>query len=465
MLNGKEFASEFALHALKRISGRGGRRFQDGLAVATPQLIKCMQIYPNNPRICTYVMLIMGHSIADFDSNGEPLYKRYPSIKMEHVLPAVHGALCATTPSIDVFSHIYPLIMSSAGHAHSQLEGHQPSLEFMVGCLRVCDLKTRAAALSAILTFHLPKQTASPNNRHDDTAGERSGQRLLKDVFMTYTPSTYEEFRAAEEFQNKMKIIKGEKLWKQGLKVAEILRRSDYALSKDYFQDEDINGMTYRGFIKLLGILPIFLSKKDHLKCSEAATIIQLKYFMLQGNYDEILHATTVPTNEPYLHYMRILADPEDHSMERSADRLQWAVNGLLCPDLSDFLRFSFLEIASRAAFALGLHIINFPMKDTDIMLFGTSCLHNVQEWATTFVNEAPLDCRDMGEMLAILMCTTLVLQGKKMSPQLTEFEVSETSRHNIYACAGTVLTIDPEFSQHVEESRPISRDWWSSAG
>lgn len=144
------------LQTLATITRHGGLESRHEVArVATPHIVTVLRKHASDNDIFHLSTSILAHTVAAIYSVEEPVYKQFPSIKMQDILEAVYGGLTSTKLQSTTFFHAHELIVSACRHAYSQLGKHQPSLDFLVAALRVPEIRARVTSLLALLTLHL----------------------------------------------------------------------------------------------------------------------------------------------------------------------------------------------------------------------------------------------------------------------------------------------------------------------
>jgi hypothetical protein len=177
------------LQALATITRHGGADSRhDVAATITPRLVETLKTHSKNPEVVHLIITLLSHTVATMYDDEEPTYKRFPSVKLQDILPAVHTALCDDGPTPETFNHATLFVTSTVRHGHAAIAKHQPTLDFIVACLRVRDLATRTTALGSILTFHLTGSNMKPVIKHQDpmqhaAALQRLPEQLQQAIF------------------------------------------------------------------------------------------------------------------------------------------------------------------------------------------------------------------------------------------------------------------------------------------
>lgn len=437
----KEETLLITLKTLATITRHGGKESRNDVAeAATPGLIKALKTH-KNPQVTHLTTTILAHTVAYIFFDRDPIYKNFPSIKMQEILPVVHKALCDDGPAPQTFDHAKFLVMSASRHAYFELERHPPSFDFIVGCLRVSDLLTRATAMNNVLRTHLHQNNPIPMMKPDFMGHLSTVQHLprhLQDAVTQYgseKSDLYTSLKAVRDYQVvQMKAAQTRNYFQLGLELADLILDSEYAISEGVFQDDngvtrDL-GMPYNNFVDSLPVAAQALRDKDPVKYADQADMLQMKFHIARKQSKSarsVAEAAIARNNQnPYWHYVCAVSEGE-----KTARQLRWAKRGLACLQIqktrSPYLRFNLLDNAATAALETGLELLETATaKGSDSSILALAFLHSAKNDATTFVNEAPPDCRGMSNMLVILMCTDLILRGNEMSPDLREFKVGK---------------------------------------
>lgn len=420
------------MQTLTTITRHGGVQTRYDVArIATPDIIETLRSNSASSSITHLAVPILAHTVGAVYTTDEPIFHKFPEIKMADVLEATHDALANAPIDLNVLSHGHEVMASTAHDAYDLLEKHQPSLDFIVACFRASDLKLRMSSLITLLTFH--------RHHHVDETGlidqakQMAGvQRLpphLQNALLEYgseRSDTHTSMRASMEYaQAQVKAAQTRNFFELGLKLGELVTQTESCIGESWFHDGHGNsldlGLPYTSFIGALPVAAAALRQRDPVKYADMADMIELKFHMSRRDYvqiDKVSEAAMKRSSHAFWYYMRSLAITTE-----GVSGLRWDKLGLKCPNTTDYIRRGLLGLAAKHAADDALAMLQTPQTPESMNLV-LALFKSALDDSMVFVQEAPLDCRGMRGVLTIAILMTILLKGKDLSPDLRELKV-----------------------------------------
>ena len=426
-----------ALRCLVTVTHHGGLEVRHTIAQQTSRLVKLANDNMNDPLITAKCIVIIAHTAVSVlhtegDKVDEKLLKSLGSF--ETLLQLVDTILRHPETTYETFSHISLLLGSAPEHGRAGFLAHSPSISFLVGCLRSTDLHTRVTGLVGAIRLHhsvsehesgiLDTNTMLANLR-------RECPPVMNDTLMRYGIARAEitiQIKAMNDFSKAvMNCAQDHDLYSLGMKIVEIIGRTEYSLTEGMVQDGNGKaldlGLPFLWWIDALPHCAKAIREQGHPSERDAANILDIKYFMVRSRLEEAqtlaLEALKSSPGEAFYYYAMTLG--ADHTVG-----LRWAKKGLQCtgPSLTRYVRFGLLYRAIEHAGLLGLQVLEQGSKGERGWGEGFAMLKCAFEDSKTFIAEAPPDTLHMAT--AILWCTllTITLNGPELSPGLGEIQV-----------------------------------------
>jgi hypothetical protein len=425
-----------ALKSLVTLTHHGGVEARHALAKEVPKLVKLAEDNIKDPIVTEPCITVIAHITVSVMSADQVHKKSFKSPEwLEVTLKLVETLLCQPGTTQKTFSHILLLFLGAPERGRAAFLAHSSSVSFLVGCLRSTDLQTRVTGL--IGTLRLQLSVSEPDDRTTDPnklmANLRRGSPpVMADALTRYGMERAEitaHLTSSKDFQKAMtKCVQDHDLYSLGIKVSEMIGRTEYSIPNGVYQDENGKpvdlGLPFVWWLDALPHCAKAIRERGNPAQRDAANILDLKYFIIKSRLEEAhslaLDALKSSPGIAFYYYAMTLGG--DYK-----DGLRWAKKGLKCtgPSLTPYVRFGLLFSAIEHASLLGLEVLEQAGKGEKAWEEGFAILRCAFEDSKTFVAEAPPDNRHMGT--AILWCTllTITMRGSELSPELREIQVS----------------------------------------
>lgn len=174
----------------------------------------------------------------------------------------------------------------------------------------------------------------------------------------------------------------------------------------------------------------------------DAADILVMRFSQYRARFQDAVSVGRMAiSRNPELAYAYLILSMQNDR----EDGLHMARRGLLCPDMTPFVRTQLLRHAAILSTHLGFSLLQ---SASPVWIErGTALVKAALDDTNTFLAEAPPDNSWMLLMLDWKVILTIIVQGPELSPGLLEFEVSNRSRSSLW---------------HTILSRPSRQSLWS---
>lgn len=309
------------------------------------------------------------------------------------------------------------MIVYASRYAYTALEGHSPSLDFIIAGLRVPPLITRVKSLCALIDYHSrDEKDRSPSispfyirailSRMPYTLKGILEEYGFEDCQAIILLHISEEFERAQE-----EAIRTTDLFQLGLKLGELMLKSEHSLAVGSL-DHD-GSLPYTDRLESALYAAKALRDRDAVKYADMADIIEIKYHSCLRNVSKVrsmCKAALQRSKHAFWYYMQATMP------ETLKSQLKLAKLGLQCRIITLYLRFGLLRLAAEAALGIVFEAIN-DCKDPKLGI-GMSCslmqafLCSALEDSFSYTRSAPPDGRAMPEMWIIAFLVMIALGG-----------------------------------------------------
>ncbi|KAF8582529.1 hypothetical protein K439DRAFT_142344 [Ramaria rubella] len=427
-----------ALQCLVMITHHGGREARHALAALTPKLVKFAEDDISNPLITEPCIVVAAHSVTSVlcPDTDKPDPKLLNSIgPLDSLLKLIDTLFHHPATTHQTLSHALGLLSAAPMHGRDAFLAHPSSISFLVSCLRSKDVQTRVVALSGLLRLqHSVCESEAPKLDHHKLLAnlEKRKPSSLEDTLVRYGPERAEitaYLTTSLDYQKAMmKCAQDHDMYSLGMKIFELIGRTEYSVADGMFQDQDGKIISDLGlpFVRWLDALPHCVKAirdRGIPAQRDAANIVELKYLILKTRIKEAyplaLEAIRSSPNVGFYYYVLTMGS------ETHADGLRWAKKGMKCtgPSMTPYVRFGLLFNALESAGLLGLVTLEQSHEGEKAWVEGYTFLKCALEDSKTYIAQAPPDSRHMSS--AIMWCTLLsiALRGPDLSLDLREIQ------------------------------------------
>ncbi|KAF9069534.1 hypothetical protein BDP27DRAFT_1293847 [Rhodocollybia butyracea] len=340
-----------------------------------------------------------------------------------------------------LLTHGAAILSTSALHCPNAVLANPSAVHFLIAGLRSSEWENRSASLNGVI--RLFRLGADEELRSIDPniffrMNTRQFPDHLTDILADYgvfrgeifiTVATAREFQAAL-----MKVVQDHDLYSLGLKLSELITRTEFSIADGAFVAEDPvtgkhdssfdTGLPFKNYRDALPLCAKLLREKARAGDLDKADILDIKFNIMSANLrlaSSIADKGLLRNPEvAYFHYAKtLLADP--------TIGLRSAKKGLKCKDSTPFIRFQLLQRAVAHAGEMGLQIL----ENTSARIEGeggrweegVAFVMSAWKDSKVFIEEAPPDNRYMSQVLYWNILLGIVIRGPESSDDLNEIQ------------------------------------------
>jgi hypothetical protein len=428
-----------ALRALTTVTHHGGVDIRKEISLESPSLLKVIQENPDDLRAAEMAISTMAHAIgAAINQEDPPTSKYIKAANIKVLIPVVIDFMRKPGVTIQLLHHGLELLTHPVLHCWSECKADAPLQNLLVACLRSADLTVRVSALGGLL--RLEALSSEEDQRHFDprkliAAIERRFPDHLVDILTDYGSMRCDTFltmtSTADNQKAMMKCAQDKDLYSLGLKLAELITRTEFSIAEGGFQMQDprtgqieLNRDIGLPFIMWSDALPHCaraIREKGRPGEEDLADMITAKFFIIRSRIPDAIEAAKrgLQRNPKFAYFYYVITLGKDH-----CEGLRSAKKGLKCPKMTPFVRFGLLHRAVELAGNLGVCRIQESSPGDRKYDEGVAFLMSAMEDAKAYATEAPPDARHMKNVLYWYICLTLTIKGPETPADLQELQV-----------------------------------------
>ncbi|KAG2111771.1 hypothetical protein BD769DRAFT_1630248 [Suillus cothurnatus] len=429
-----------ALRALTTVTHHGGVDIRKEISLESPSLLKIIQENPDDLRAAEMAISTMAHAIgAAINQEDSPAPKYVTAANIKVLIPVVIDFMRKPGVTIQLLHHGLELLTHPVLHCWSECKTIAPLQNLLVACLRSADLTVRVSALGGLL--RLEALSSEEDQRQFDphklmAAIERRFPDHLVDILTDYGSMRCDTFltmtSTADNQKAMMKCAQDKDLYSLGIKLAELITRTEFSIAEGGFQMQDprtgkieINRDIGLPFIMWSDALPHCaraIRAKGRPGEEDLADMITAKFFIIRSRIPDAIEAAKrgLQRNPKFAYFYYVITLGKDHY-----EGLRSAKKGLKCPKMTPFVRFGLLHRAVELAGNLGVCRIQESSPGDRRYDEGVAFLMSAMEDAKVYATEAPPDARHMKNVLYWYICLTLTIKGPETPADLQELQVA----------------------------------------
>lgn len=401
---------------------------------ATPAVVTILHANLGDAGLASDCICLLSHLGSNIYLDKQPIFRQYSSINDGSLLLAVLDGLAHGPNYHDNFTHGHGLIVSSSLHAHSTLEEHPILLDFIVASLRVPDMKDRLKSLQSLWKYkihhHKPKNAVSLDRYERATRLMKLPLHLQALAVGSDHKSDIWNIRVAKAVLHdaQLKAAKSRDFVQLGRAIGELVLMNEYFAFSELIEVENKQHLDatlpYKDYIGSLPIAANALRDHDYSKYCDVADIIEILYFMCMKEFDQVRRkseAAMQRNSHAFLYYARAIAD------EDCASGLEWANQGLQLKNVTPSLRIYLLPFIVSTTMNVLYKKLHWKNTSCNCWQDAQTLLQKAAKLSKEFVKQASLDNRELSEMCAIALVTTIVIKGGSLSQDMAELEVCPT--------------------------------------
>ena len=463
-----------ALQALSNVTHHGGSDIRREIATYTPHLLRLMEEFPDNSAIHEHIIVTLAHAISsvvhDQDNSASVKAANIRKLNMPKVFDVVFRCLKKPDTSYNMLSHALDFLSGTAIACHDEVMANSSVLNLLVALLRSNNLSIRVGALNGL--SHLVVPDSEPDNRFRDprtmiSALSRSFPPHLVDILTAYGPEKTDTFISVlttGDFQNAMmNCVQTYDLCTLGLKLAELIQRTEFSIAEGGFQVEnprtgrvefDSCGLPFTMWGDGLPHCAKALRERNRPGDLDAADIVECKFFVMRSRVpDAVRLAQQAIERSPQIaYYYYIVGLGTDQPLGLRASK-----KGLKCRKITPFVKHYLLWRAIDHAGQLGISKIQSSRPGDMMWSEGVAFLKSALDDAKTFIAEAPPDSSHMRTILNWYIILFVTMHGPEITPDLRQLKVNQMFLYsviqlmapNLYQITLQKLKITREFQQH----------------
>lgn len=425
-----------ALQALCSITHHGHRETRMEIAKKTPALLKVLEEHPDDPKISHLLIVTLSHTASAVVSIDTPDPKLLKLVNMPKLVRVMVAHVRRPNASPELIDHALSFLSGATLYCSDIFFAYPTAIDLLVACARSRDLQTRVMGAFGIMRLHVAHHEKDDVSLDHSKLMEVARKRMpdhLTDAIMDR--GTFGEMfltlSASQDFQRAMmRVVKDRDLYQLGLTLAELVLRTEFSVADGAFQFQNPrtgkleNSDVGLPFVRWLDALPLCANaiRKKGIKGEEdLADIIELKFLIKQSRMDEA-HAIARKSiqRNPHIgfyYYVLSLGAPK-------AIGLRWTKKGLMCPNLTDYVRNALHYRAAEHATELGLYMLYESGEGDENWEQGLAFIMSALEDAKAFMDCAAPDCRSMTSVIQLYTLVSFVVKGHEIGSDLKGLKV-----------------------------------------
>ncbi|KAK7047902.1 hypothetical protein VNI00_006230 [Paramarasmius palmivorus] len=441
----KPYSLHMALRSLSSVAHHGSDIVHTELAKLTPNLLRLLDEFPEDPKVAELSITIMSHSIVGVVAKHVTLathtpYKP-PYLKIRPLLDAICKQLKNPTATRYLIDHAVTLLSHLAYHYGAEIKAHKSTVHFFLAGLRNKNWEFRCQCLSGIIRMHLHEDEDDMHlfdpNIYLQLAKKRWPDNLA-DVFSDYGQARtdmYIRMTTQRDFQNAlMKVASSRDLYAFGLSLYELIMRTEWAIADGFFQEQDPRtgqlkmidssalGLPFQRYPDALPHCAKAIRAKGKPEELDKADVLDIKYLIMKQRTREAadMARNSLQRNPDFAYYHYAISLTADH-----VEGLKASKKGLKCKQTTLFIRYQLIQRAVEHAGDYGLATLNEAGHDSTKWEEGVAFLMSALDDSKLFVREAPPDNHRMRNVLYWNILLGVLVRGPDASPDLREIKSS----------------------------------------
>ncbi|KAJ3566372.1 hypothetical protein NP233_g7052 [Leucocoprinus birnbaumii] len=427
-----------ALQALQIVTRHGGGEARLEICKYAEELTRILESDPSDT-ITELVVSVLSHSLGvAFESKVEhrQVLPAHPDVLKTfdalRIVKATVEAALKPSASESIAHHAIELLCSAAMHGAHAFRAYPDATKIIVAGLSGKDWERRCGSFQALIRLH--DRQADDGNEFMDPyrymMAARNFPPHITKLLMTYGFARCDSVLTAmchKDFENAMyKVMEDKDYHAFGRIISRNILRTEFSIANGAVGFQDANGkwvvspnISFASWTDAFPASAKALRATQNPQDMDMADIIEIKLSITQQSYRQAvtiaMKALERNPNQGYWYYA--------FAMEGNPVKgLKAAKQGLMCSQLSPFIKYQLLYRAVDHAATLGLEILGqMPEVGDNKWYEGIALLHSALEDAKTYISEAPPDNRNMKNVLYwyILLMITI----KDLDPDLHEIE------------------------------------------
>ncbi|KAA1477627.1 hypothetical protein DENSPDRAFT_844799 [Dentipellis sp. KUC8613] len=436
----KQTCYHVGLHALSFFAIHGGGTVRVEIAKKTSVLLQLLEQQPNDMKAAELTITTLSHAIAAVvGKKAPPDAKLVKIIDIPRVLrmtvASIRKPLVLTLPTNLLFEHALGMISGAAQHCPEAYQECPAAIDFLVACTRSNNITTRASGIAGILRRHMYDSEVDKlilDPRKMIATMKRGWPKHLADKMLEGNPLEGEIFQmmhTLEDYQEAMvQVTRDHDLYKLGLKIAELIPCSEYAIVQGGFQGPDPRtgkvsiqnfGLPFTMWHDALPLCANAIRARGRPDEADKADILDLKYCITKMQFVQahaIARKAVLRSPQVGFFYYVLTLGAE------KSEGLRFAKKGLKCRNLPSYVRLGLLIHAAEHAADLALRYLQDAAAGGENIQEGIAFAVCAFEDSQTFINEAPPDSSKMRNAIYINVLMSLLTKGHELSDDMREF-------------------------------------------
>lgn len=424
-----------ALQTLCTITHHSGREIRLEIAKRTPTLVRILEEFPHESLCAEQVIIVVGHSAsAALSIDYPPNRQLLQAIDIPRLLPLLLFQLKQPNVSSSLVDHALMFFVTATFRSHKDFFAVPSSINFLVACTRSPDIQTRSLSLSSLLRLHSFEargENMPMDPKHMPQSFKRGVPKDLRDaITQAFGPpcesGTFRTEQATNDYSNAIAEYSQDlDLHKLALEIGRIIQQSEHFMSGDCCRTESKSpslALPFKCWVEALPLCAKELRNKGTPDMTDLADIIHLKYLMLRGRHHEVFpmadRAIQRSPKVAYFYYVLSTSDYPDVALNS-------AKKGLMCPNVTNYIKHALLSRAVEIASFLGIKRLETVRAGSREWDEGVALLMLTLEDSDQFMKSAYPDDTGMKMVLCVQPLATLIIKGHDISPELEEFKES----------------------------------------
>ncbi|KAG7097635.1 hypothetical protein E1B28_004967 [Marasmius oreades] len=439
----KPISRHMALRSLSSVAHHGSETVHTGIANYIPKLLKLLDDHPNDPIIAELSITIISHTVTEVMRQHQSVYEHTPHVpsylKIPPILQSIVIQLKKPSSSRYLIDHALSLLATLSYHDGKNIKANRSVVNFMIAGLRHKSWEYRCMSLSGLIRMHLYESEEDVRQFDPRILLSLATKRFpddIVDVLMDYGQPRTDLFltiKTAADFQKAMLNVAqsrdGDRLYPLGLRLYELIMRTEFAIGDGYFEVED----PVTGQRKPMDIGLPFARWSDSLPhCAKAirakgipqeadkADVLDIKHMIMKQKIRQAadMARKSLERNPDFAYYYYAISLVADRT-----EGLKAAKKGIKCKQTSPFVKHQLLQRAVEHAGDLGIAMLNDAGHDEKKWEEGIALLMSSMEDSKQYASQAPPDNRHMRNVLYWNVLLGIVVRGPDLKRDLGEFE------------------------------------------
>lgn len=423
------------LYAFDIATRHHGTDIKTRIANQTPEILQYLEGNPDDLKAAELAVGVISRSVGWI--LNDLCHDHAHETDIPRILRTFVRLLRHPKASPAMLDHALYLFSRATERCPSAFHENSSALNLLIASLRHSEVRSRAFGLAGALRLY------SKNYEVDETSADLAKMMSamngdwpssIGDIIYDYPIHSLESvalFKTTAEFQSAMmKAVQDHNFLSLGLKLADLILLTEYSIPNGYMGSRDpvtgreLNDNGGLPFATYPDSLPLCArTVRTHARTApegqrraleDKADILDLKYHLMKRQMPQA-HSLARKAMERsprvgYWYYVLTLGT-DIHEGLRAAKQ------GLMCPNLTNYLRFILLYRASEHAIALAIKKLEEACESGKALDEGFAFAMCAYEDTSTFLREAPPDARRMKSAIYIHSMMMFLVKGKDLSP------------------------------------------------